>query len=130
MCLQQSCIFCQTLTNESIRSLVEVAQNFEETNHKMNNQSSYGTKRHTLPLIHCRCGTKILVVPDAAAMGKAIELHVFNCRLTKQAKNLSQCVTDLREYLIEQVLDVAAEAQPVENTNRGSCYRATSWGLR
>jgi len=82
----------------------------------MHNQSSLDAKRQSLPVIHCRCGTKILVVPDAAAMGKAIELHVFNCRLTKQAKNFGQCVTELSEYLIEQVLDVAAQAQPVENT--------------
>jgi hypothetical protein len=32
-------------------------------------------------------GTEILVIPDAAAMGKAKELHVFKCRLTKQDKN-------------------------------------------
>jgi hypothetical protein len=95
--------------------LVEVQQNFEEPNHKMHNPPSHDTKTQTLPVIHCRCGTEILVIPDAAAMGKTIELHVFNCPLTKGAKNFGQCVTDLSEYLIEQVLDVAAEAQPVEN---------------
>jgi hypothetical protein len=89
--------------------LVEVEQNFEEPNHKMHNPPSHDTKTQTLPVIHCRCGTEILIIPDAAAMGKAIELHVFNCRLTKHAKNFGQCVTDLSEYLIEQVLNIAAQ---------------------
>ncbi len=77
-------------------------------------QTSQDTKG--LPVIQCRCGTKILVVPDATAMGKAIELHVVNCQLTKQAKNLTQCVADLSEYLITQVIDIAVDTEPLENT--------------
>jgi hypothetical protein len=62
-----------------------------------------------LPVIHCRCGAEILVVPDVKEMGRAIETHVASCRLTKQSKDTDGTIADLRQFLIAQVLNKAAE---------------------
>jgi hypothetical protein len=65
----------------------------------------------SLPVIHCRCGAEILVLPDAKAMGKAIDAHVEGCRITKHSKNVTECTGDLSEFLILQVLDFSAETE-------------------
>ncbi len=65
----------------------------------------------SLPVIHCRCGAEILVLPDAKAMGKAIDAHVEGCRITKHSKNVTKCIASLSEFLIRQVLDFSAETE-------------------
>jgi hypothetical protein len=67
-----------------------------------------------LPVIRCKCGAEILLIPDAASTGKAIEGHVQNCSLTKKAKNPTKCMEDLNKHLTIQVIDIAAEAEPIE----------------
>jgi hypothetical protein len=67
-----------------------------------------------LPVIRCKCGAEILLIPNAEATGKAIEYHAQTCSLTKQSKNPQECMETLSKHLIEQVIDVAAEAEPEE----------------
>ncbi|HSV50222.1 MAG TPA: hypothetical protein VLH35_07885 [Candidatus Acidoferrales bacterium] len=70
-------------------------------------------EQNRLPLIHCRCGAEILVIPDVKAMDKAIEAHLAACQTIKQSKDKGECTKELHEYLIKQVFDVAvAEAKP------------------
>jgi hypothetical protein len=38
---------------------------------------SYKQKSKSLPIVTCSCGTKILVVPDLAAMNRAVKNHLF-----------------------------------------------------
>jgi hypothetical protein len=67
-----------------------------------------------LPVIRCKCGAEILLIPNAASTGKAIELHVQNCSLTKKSKYPDKCMEDLNKHLTIQVIDITAEAEPIE----------------
>lgn len=58
-----------------------------------------------MPLIHCRCGTAILVLPDVKAMNRAIEKHIVAHKLKSKAS-----AERLRKSLIEQLLDIIAAA--------------------
>jgi hypothetical protein len=62
-----------------------------------------------LPLIQCRCGTEILLMPDTKAMDKAIEAHLSVCPLSYHKKNKTEIKNRLCGHLIRQVLDLAAE---------------------
>jgi hypothetical protein len=75
---------------------------------------SVNAKVFNMPVIHCRCGAEILLIPDAAATGEAIERHVQNCDLTKLSKNRKECIEALSMHLIGQVIDAAAETEPEE----------------
>jgi hypothetical protein len=76
--------------------------------------ASVNAKVFNLPVIRCMCGAEILLIPDAKATGRAIENHVQTCSLTKQSQNPQECIEALSGHLIEQVIDVAAEAEPEE----------------
>ena len=78
------------------------------------NSDSVDAKVFNLPVIRCKCGAEILLIPDAASTGKAIEWHVQNCCLTKKANNPAKYMEDLNKHLTRQVIDIAAEAEPVE----------------
>jgi hypothetical protein len=51
---------------------------------------------HHMQLIGCNCGAKILVVPDVAAMARAVKNHL------SKDKNANE------QYLIEQIFKVAS----------------------
>lgn len=70
-----------------------------------------------LPLIHCRCGTEILLIPDVKAMDRAIETHLAICPLTYHKKNKTEIKNRLCGHLIRQVLDLAAERGPEEKSH-------------
>jgi hypothetical protein len=76
---------------------------------------SVDTKVFNLPIIRCRCGAEILLIPDAQATGKAIEQHIQNCRLVKQSTDRIKSADDLSDYLIKQVFDRALEAKQEED---------------
>ncbi|MCW4030057.1 MAG: hypothetical protein NWE92_10490 [Candidatus Bathyarchaeota archaeon] len=61
--------------------------------------------KSSLPLIHCKCGVSILVLPNAKMMSNAIERHI-KTHHAKPAKNAS--VEEIRQHLIAQVLSVAS----------------------
>jgi hypothetical protein len=65
----------------------------------------------SLPVIHCRCGAEILVVPDVKAMGIAIDAHVEKCRIAKHRRNITECIADIDEYLTLKALNFAAETE-------------------
>jgi hypothetical protein len=72
------------------------------------------TVQQGLPLIHCRCGTEILLIPDVKAMDSAIETHLSVCPLAYHKKNKTEIKNRLCGHLIRQVLDLAAEHGPEE----------------
>ena len=62
------------------------------------NTESYRQKfKSTMPIVMCACGAKILVVPDLAAMDRAIKNH--------KAKHKSAD----EQFLTEQILEVASK---------------------
>jgi hypothetical protein len=58
-----------------------------------------------MPTFRCRCGTKILVVPDLKAMNRAIKNHVAEHK--KADCDLS--FDSLEEFLTEQILRVTSK---------------------
>jgi hypothetical protein len=71
---------------------------------------SYG-KRNSMPIIQCKCGEKILLVPDLKAMNIAIERHLAAHRkATKKTKIEEESSASLRQFLIEQVLQLSCQA--------------------
>jgi hypothetical protein len=68
---------------------LEHRENKLETSHIKNGQK--------MPVVLCRCGAKILIVPDLAAMKKAIKNH-----LNQHNKVLKKCLTE--ENLTEEML--------------------------
>lgn len=64
------------------------------------NQPSEG-----MPLIHCRCGQTILVLPDVKAMNRAIENHIATHKIKSKAS-----AERLRKSLIGELLDIIAAA--------------------
>ena len=64
-------------------------------------------KQH-LRVITCECGYKILLVPDLAAMGQAIERHVLEHKNKGADEAQARRIEDA---LIAQVLDKAAESK-------------------
>lgn len=85
---------------------MELSPNFPRGAKLTNNSVQQG-----LPLIHCRCGTEILLIPDVKAMDKAIEAHLAICSLTHHKKNKTEIKNRLCGHLIRQVLDLAAEIE-------------------
>lgn len=67
---------------------------------KINNEisKSYNQQfRSKMPIVTCVCGAKILVVPDVAAMDRAIKNH------KAEHKNADE------EFLISQILEIASK---------------------
>jgi hypothetical protein len=64
-------------------------ENKLETSHMKNGQK--------MPVFHCTCGAEILIVPDLAAMKKAIKNH-----LNQHNKVVNQCLTE--ENLTREIL--------------------------
>lgn len=72
----------------------------QSTNLKINKERAKNNSQKltsNMPLINCSCGTKILVVPDVAAMDKAIKNH------------LSEHKEADEQFLIAQILKVASK---------------------
>jgi hypothetical protein len=59
----------------------------------------------------------ILVVPDVKAMDRAIEQHLGTCPIIKRANTVNEKNKCL-DYLIEQILDVAALEDRQEKEQR------------
>ena len=59
-----------------------------------------------MPTVRCLCGSEILVLPDLKAMNRAIKNHVAE---HKKARDGSDRLDSLTEFLTEQVLTVASE---------------------
>jgi hypothetical protein len=66
--------------------------------HKENKlEPSHTKKGQKMPVFNCTCGAKILIVPDLAAMNKAIKNH-----LNQHNQVLKKCLTE--ESLTEEML--------------------------
>jgi hypothetical protein len=73
------------------------------------NDFSYG-KTNSTPLIDCKCGEKILLIPDLKAMNIAIETHIAAHRkVTKKTKIEEKSLASLRQFLIEQLLQLSCQ---------------------
>ncbi len=64
-----------------------------------------------LPSIVCKCGAKILLVPDLASMNWAIEGHLDEHKSNAKDPEVAKKVDDLREHLIVQVFEKIIDAQ-------------------
>jgi hypothetical protein len=70
-------------------------------------ESKPARKSNGMPIIKCKCGELILVLPDVKAMNKAIENHLATHKYA---------VDYLREYLIKQLFEVVAEKSEIKET--------------
>jgi hypothetical protein len=89
-------------------------QDFEYMEHNSSkSRNQFPTSfRGSMPVIRCQCGAAILVVPDLNAMNKAIEMHLAQHRMIDEnASSKSNSIADLRQILITQLLEAAAEAK-------------------
>ena len=71
----------------------------QDSKFKVERETSFENSKKNfscMPLIECKCGTKILVVPDIAAMDRAIKSHLTT---HKEADE---------RFLIKQILDATA----------------------
>jgi hypothetical protein len=93
----------------------KTTQDFEYVQHDSSkSRNRFPTKnfRGSMPVIRCQCGATILVVPDLNAMNKAIEVHLAQHRMINEnSLSKSNSITDLRQILITQLLETAAEAK-------------------
>ncbi len=60
-----------------------------------------------MPIIRCKCGEEILLIPDVKAMSMAIENHIT----THSAQRNYGSTDSLRDYLIRQIFTVAAQVR-------------------
>ena len=64
----------------------------------------------SLPVITCRCGAQILLIPSVEHMSKAIENHVVeHKKKMKDFKGAETEIEHIRDDLIMKVLTKAAE---------------------
>lgn len=74
----------------------------------MTNEAANSCKSPSFVVVKCSCGAEILLVPDVAAMGAAIENHVVE---HQKKYGLSKEQADsIRDYLIIQTFEAAAVA--------------------
>jgi hypothetical protein len=73
--------------------------------------------KHNLPTIKCGCGHEILLIPDLASMGKAIEEHASE---HKAKYALIQEEADaVEEHLIAQAFTLIYELESISEIFRG-----------
>jgi len=76
--------------------------------------SSSSLKRR-LKTIKCECGLEILVIPDSAEMGRAIEAHAQEHKQRFQTIDEAERVFNhIQDLLLKQVLDMAAKTKDKE----------------
>jgi hypothetical protein len=66
----------------------------------------FASHKKSLPIVKCICGSEILVLPNLKAMNRAIKNHVTE---HKQARDGSDRLDSLTEFLTEQVIIVASK---------------------
>jgi hypothetical protein len=67
------------------------------------------TQKKNMPLLKCKCGTRILLIPDIKVMDKAIEKHLAEHRKTIKSKTNSNVIDDLRHFLTRQLFGLSNE---------------------
>jgi hypothetical protein len=70
-----------------------------------NRADKFGAHKKRMPIIKCRCGFKILIVPDLKAMNRAIKNHLAQ---HKQA-DYGLLFDSLEEFLTEKILIAASK---------------------
>lgn len=97
--------FLKTNKYWKFKELVGMTKNFQEINltNGQVHKSKFAAKKGRMPIIRCRCGFEILVVPDLKAMNRAIENHVADHRQANKGPKR------LTAFLTEQVLIAASE---------------------
>jgi hypothetical protein len=72
----------------------------QSSNLKIKNETAEKDKQNLhlkMPTVTCTCGAKILVVPDLAAMGRAIKNHKAKHKKADE------------EFLIQQILEATSQ---------------------
>jgi hypothetical protein len=63
------------------------------------------TEKSRLPLIKCKCGAEILLLPDLKAMDKAIQAHAqSHCKAERNPYRAAAEVIQVQDHLIAQML--------------------------
>ncbi|MDT8781957.1 MAG: hypothetical protein IAX22_04845 [Candidatus Bathyarchaeota archaeon] len=66
-------------------------------------------RKKSMPILKCRCGVRILLIPDLSVMNKAIEKHLADHRkFVKKSKTLSKEIEDLRQFLVKQLFELSS----------------------
>jgi len=83
-------------------------KSIQETNYTSNKalRGKIVSYKKRMSTVRCLCGYEILVLPDLTAMNRAIKNHVAE---HKQARDCSERLDLLAEFLTNQVLIVASE---------------------
>jgi hypothetical protein len=67
------------------------------------------SSKNNLKTIKCECGLEILLIPDLAEMGRAIEFHANeHQKKTQTAKEGKEIFNRIQDLLLKQVLKKAA----------------------
>lgn len=67
---------------------------------------------HTLPIITCECGEKILVVPDLLQMERCIEAHATQHKKSEtDSKKAGEEHCRIEELLTQKVLNLVAQGR-------------------
>jgi hypothetical protein len=65
-----------------------------------------------MPLIRCKCGCQILVVPDLKAMNRAIRQHLKkHFDKSKGLPKASPAMDSLEQFLVEQIITALSETK-------------------
>lgn len=77
--------------------------------HSGENDSAARNRRGGMPLIRCKCGAQILLVPDIKAMIRALENHISEHKKLTLRKGKENVSPDrVRQILIDQILQKAS----------------------
>ncbi len=55
-----------------------------------------------MPIITCKCGEQILVVPDLTLMGEAIKRHLNKCKVTDEQYLTNEVIKALSKIVLTQ----------------------------
>jgi hypothetical protein len=76
------------------------------------------TSNNTFMLLKCECGAEILILPDAKAMGQAIDAHAMAHGLWEKEPQQAKAKTEyVRDQLIKQLFEKIS--QPKQTTAHG-----------
>ena len=95
---------------ETAKKQVHELHNESEANSRLNLPArNKKTEAEGLPTLKCVCGEEILVVPDLEEMDKAIKDHIAKHKRTENDEEESGRLGYLEQYLVEQLLKIAAD---------------------
>lgn len=97
----------------------------QQENPKRNKHDLSYSKVNSMPIIQCKCGEKILLIPDLKEMNIAIETHLSAHRkVIKKTKIAKDPLASLRQFLIGQLLQLSCQINISASNVRSSRFFA------